>query len=91
MKERSIKELLQIMLKKQDYFGNGLCRWADNLYRNYFINYKERKIIRNYIDNNRPSMFSSIDAFKYRTDGYYWEPENIKPRIKWLKKHISKL
>jgi hypothetical protein len=43
-----------------------------------------------YIRKNRPSKFSSIDAFECRNSNYYWKIRDINPRIKWLKKHIKK-
>lgn len=87
---RSIKELLQIMLDNKQYFFSGLCSWSNEIHCNGLINGYEWKTLREYIDKNRPSKFSSIDAFKSRKSGYYWKNGNINPRIKWIKKHIKK-
>ena len=90
MKERSIKELLQIMLDNQHCFDDGLCKWVSNL--RYFkkITLTESYILLNYIGDNRPSMFSSFEVFSFRITNYYWNPDNIAPRIKWLQYHIKK-
>lgn len=88
---RTIKQLLQVMLDNQQYFSNGLCAWATDLYwGTELFEESEYEKVREYIRKNRPNKFSSIDAFKYRNREYYWTPENINPRIKWLKKHIKK-
>jgi hypothetical protein len=90
-KERPIKELLQVMLDNQHLFGEGLCRWKDRLYYwNDLITKKEHDKLGVYIHENRPSKFSSIDAFLSRDSAYYWKCDDIKPRIKWLKKHLKK-
>jgi hypothetical protein len=86
---RTIKELLELLLNNQHLFNNGLCLWVNHLYCFNLISHKESKIMKNYIERNRPSMFSSIDAFTQVGSEYYWERGNIKPRIKWIKKHIK--
>ncbi len=84
---RSIKELLQVMLDNLILFDNGLCYWATELYHEELISYEERRILMNYIQNNKPS-FSSITSLV--TGGYYWRAGKINPRIKWINKHINK-
>jgi hypothetical protein len=90
MKERSIKELLQLMLDNQHCFDEGLCKWASKLYPVGIITLAEFFILLNYIRANKPSMFSSFEGFKWRFRKYYWKPGNIVPRIKWLLYHIKK-
>ena len=91
MKERSIKELLQLMLDNQHCFDEGLCKWVSNLYHFEIITLTESFMLFNYIRYNRPSMFSSFEGFKWRfSRRYYWKPDNIVPRIKWLLYHIKK-
>lgn len=90
-KERTTKELLQLMLEHQDLFRLGLCRWKISLRECKIITQEESLKLATYIDKNRPSKYSSIDAFRKRHSGFYWEPMEIKPRIKWLKKHIARL
>jgi len=90
MKERSIKELLELMLKYRQLYCRGLCHFANILHLQDIISFQEMVILRIYIKDNRPSMFSSFEAFAFRITNYYWKPENIVPRIKWIKKHIKK-
>ena len=89
--ERSIKELLEVMLENQELFNGGLCSWAWYMYREDKITFEEYRILDCYIRENRPSKFSSLEAWNYQNRGYYWKYNNIKPRIKWIKKHIKKL
>jgi hypothetical protein len=86
---RSIKELLELMLKNEQGFFSGLCSWVNYLYSSKIINLEEKLLLIRYIENNRPSKWSSFSAFKYRNTHFYWEWKNIKPRIKWIKKHIK--
>jgi hypothetical protein len=89
MKERNIKELLQLMLDNQDLFKEGLCSWLGELYfiKNK-ISYKEYNLLYDYIYKNAPFPYK-INIFSARA--YYWKKGDIKPRIKWLKKHINKI
>lgn len=87
---RNLSELLQIMLDNKEAFWTGLCQWNAQLSHDGILTGEEERRIKKYIVENRPSMFSSIAAFKSRQDMYYWPSCDIKPRIKWLKKHIKK-
>lgn len=87
---RTIKELLQLMLDNKQLFKEGLCNWKDELWITDGIDTHEYIHLGRYIANNRPSPFSSINAFVNRNWVYYWTKGDIKPRIKWLKKHIAK-
>jgi hypothetical protein len=84
---RSIKQLLQVMLDNQNLFDNGLCYWVTEVYHEGLISYEERAILLKHIQNNKPS-FSFIRIFV--TGGYFWKAGDIKPRIKWINKHINK-
>jgi hypothetical protein len=88
---RTEKELLQLMLERQDQFAKGLCIWIDLLNWSGIITYDELKLLLDYIDHNRPSKFSSLSAFKNRRGKYYWNKGDITPRIKWINKQIEKL
>jgi hypothetical protein len=82
---RTTKELLEIMLKNEGYFNCGLCDWVSRLFINNIISLDEKYKLKTYIRENKP--------FNWRTflkSAYYWKPGNIKPRIKWIKKHIKK-
>jgi hypothetical protein len=87
MKERSIKELLQLMLDNQDLFYDGLCFWVRDLYLKKIISTHERNLLEDYISKNAPFLYK-INPFK---DGYYWKRRDISKRILWLKIQISKL
>lgn len=90
---RTIKQLLELMLKHQDLFERGLCEWSRNLSDKQIITIDERTIIWTYITKNKPSKFSSWSAYKEQTNhkriGYYWKYKDITPRIKWINKHIN--
>lgn len=86
---RTIKELLEVMLLHKDKITLGLCGLAIKLYDNDIITVEEHIRIDNYIQHNRPSAFSSISALRSRRSNYYWVRGDIKPRIKWLNKHIK--
>jgi hypothetical protein len=88
---RTEKELLKLMLERQDQFAKGLCLWVTLLNWSGIITYDECCLLEEYIHNNRPSMFSSLSAFKNRRGYYYWNKGDITPRIKWINKQIEKL
>lgn len=88
---RDISKLLQIVYSEFKYGKHRtLCSCVGSLHRKLLINYGEREILLNYIEANRPSMFSSWSALMYCDSIFYWKPGYIKPRLKWLKKHIKK-
>lgn len=77
---RKHKELLQVFLDNQDLFKIGLCSWTANLLVKSKINRKEYLYLSAIIEENEiESIYGS----------YYWEPKKIKPRIKFLKKHLK--
>lgn len=47
-------------------------------------------LTRNYIQNNKPTIFSKFYNYK-NNGGYYWPKEDNNIRIKWLIYHIRKL
>jgi hypothetical protein len=91
MKTRTEKELLEVMLSNIHLFYKGLCYSNDKLRHHNLITSEEHDVIRKYIKNNRPSKFSSWNAFWNSSNLFYWSPDNIEHRIKWLKHHIKKL
>jgi len=86
---RSIKELLQLMLYNTHQFEDGLCMWVLNMKILQYISLEEWDSLSEYIKENRPSKYSSFNAWIRSDNQYYWTPGNIEPRIKWLKKHIK--
>lgn len=87
---RSTKELLQLMLDNRSCFTGGLCAWVTVMWCSNIITIGEQQLLMDYIRRNRPNWLSSTNAFKRRNSSYYWEPNVIEPRIKWLKKHIKR-
>lgn len=81
---RTNKKLLEIFLNNQYLFENGLCIWVMNLVHRNLITEAEFDYLNKLIDKN-PSLMIKLGI---RT-GYYWDKNNIKPRIKWLKKHLK--
>jgi hypothetical protein len=88
-KEKSILELLQLMLENKFLFSTGLCYWASDLFFIKIISYSEYIKLKNYIQENRPSRFESFNAFINRYSAYFWSSRKIEPRIKWINKHIK--
>lgn len=91
---RSITELLEVMYENKEALemqsAPGLCRHASNLLTRNLISYEEWRLLDIYIETHRPSVFSSLAAWQYRKDSYYWPPYDYKNRIKWIKQHIKK-
>lgn len=80
--ERSIDELLEVMLDNINKFEKGLCLWNTALYAADKISEEEWIRLRRYIKKNRP-WFSFYP--------YYWPEGELEPRLKWIRKHIKKL
>jgi hypothetical protein len=84
---KSTREILEIILDNIELIKSdtGLCHLAILL--NHLGKLKNEEYIRliRYIRDNRPSKFSSINAFNRRNSGYYWSPGSKRHRIKWLR------
>lgn len=80
--ERSIDELLEVMLDNTAEFKLGLCVWNLNLYSKEVIDEEEYEKLRAYIKENKPW---------YSFGEYYWSVGKLQPRLKWIHKHIKKL
>ena len=91
MKTRTEKELLELMLSYIDIGVIGLCHLNETLYNKRIITTDEHNVIRAYIQNNRPSLLSSWNAFCNGGKRSYWTLGKHKHRIKWLNQHINKL
>ena len=89
---RSIKELLELMLCNQHLFSTGLCFWSWKLCEMGIISGIEMNYLDNYISQNRPlyKWYNFFTSVNHPYSGYYWEIGHIKPRIKWINKHIKK-
>lgn len=84
---RNEKELLKLMLEHKDRFLSGLCLWVSEMYMNDIITYQEAVLLQNYINGNRPFW----NRFFKGDISFWWKKGQIKPRIKWINKHIKKL
>jgi len=85
-----IKDLLELLLRHEDLFEEGLCLWITTMREHNLFSLEDSYILRNYVWANRPSKYSSIDVWIRRDDPYYWKISELKPRIKWIKKHIRR-
>ena len=79
---RNTKQLLELMLRHKGLFHAGLCSWALYLYDDDLITRAEYRLLRQYINENKPENAG-------RT--YYWEKGKIAPRIEWINQQIEKL
>jgi len=87
---RTIKELLTVMLEHKDAFDLGLCYWTGRLLDSDLIIEGEYDVLKAYILSNKPiSIYTIINKVFHRTN-FYWRPGNINPRIRWIKRHIKK-
>ena len=84
---RTIKELLELMLENQQCFERGLCYWVSEMYSKSIIKPFEYIRLMDYICSNKPTFFENPRY--YFSMSYYWKKGNIKPRLKWIKKHIK--
>lgn len=91
MRNRNVAELLELMVEHQDCFYKGLCIWARQMFHAKLISSSELDILTEYIKANRPSVFSSWDAFKHRKKRFYWTMDDIHPRIEWINQQYNKL
>jgi len=84
---RHISELLQMLLDHISTYGmcSGLCEVVHNRRIRNGISSNEQEILKQYIRENPPF----VSYFRLLSP-YYWTPGKVKPRIKWLKKHIEK-
>lgn len=86
---RSIKELLQVMLENQQHFEKGLCQWIGDLYADDVITKEEYFELDLYRFKNKPVIPSWWRITRMSTN-YWWQAGDIKPRLKWIHKHIAK-
>jgi hypothetical protein len=87
---RNIKQLLELMLSRQDLFTSGLCSWASRLVDRKLISYDEYGQLVRYIKYNGPQFkwYNPYMLFK-ANDCYYWLSGCKFPRVAWIKKHIK--
>jgi hypothetical protein len=88
---RTVLELLEVMNQNRHLFRDGLCHWALDLYGCDLIDSQEYFLLKTYIKDNKPSTFSSWNAFFGISAPFYWKKGDPEPRIQWLLRHIKKL
>lgn len=78
------------MLKREEYFNSGLCFWVSRMLLEEEISPRQRTLAHEYIKSNKPSNFWDMSRiFNQPQNVYYWKEGDIKPRIKWLRKHVD--
>lgn len=91
---RTTKELLELVkyrfiAAREGERLLGLCNVVEQLLAENMINSKEFQYLEYYIKKHRPVNIRTLQGGN--SDGYfYWNRHKIKPRIKWLNKHIRK-
>lgn len=79
-------EKLLSVIKRGDVY-EGLCSEKTNLYFDNILSWNDNYNIAEYFSNNKPLTWYRV----FHSTGYWWKPGKVKPRKKWLKKHIKKL
>jgi hypothetical protein len=91
---RTIKELFELLLSKEETFHGSICLWALRLSTLGVITHPEYCSIRDYVANNKPSIFYDWERFKHsvihKGKALYWERDLKEPRMKWIKKQLKK-
>ena len=102
-KEKSLKQLLKLILKHGDLTfekgdGNfyrhgfyGLCGFVENLCSNNIISRKEYVVLSKFIHENRPQIDSPHYDFRYATAPYFWRQGVWTPRKLWIIDQINSL
>lgn len=87
---RDLKTLLKLMVENIDLIKDfGLCRIAEQMFFDGKINRKELDALFDFLENKLPPhKYAHKDS---RIICFSWPPGFKTPRIKWLKKQISKL
>lgn len=81
---RSIKELLELMLKTRSLFNTGLSKWVLWIWVDGLISNTEKGLLLEYIKDHKSNEIMA--------DGvYWWDRRNISPRIEWINTQIEKL
>lgn len=93
---RSKRELGELILDNMVLFDSGLCSWVNKLYyEQKLLTENEVNYLIDLIASKRPIFIPLVNNIynsdkKTYDDAYYWESGFIKPRIKWIKKHLIK-
>jgi hypothetical protein len=82
---RTTKELLAVMLESINKTKTGLCGLCLKLYQVDIINHLEYEELLRYIKEHRPFNLHYMIG-----NPYYWGKGKLKPRKRWLKRHIRR-
>lgn len=89
--KRPIVELLVILKQKEHLFELGICGWVHRLHEYKIINSEELDSLLEYVWENDPRWLTNLLGITKKGKGFYWQSEEIKPRLKWIDRHINKL
>ena len=89
----NIQSVFEDLLQHEELFGTGLCSWVTDLrfdYRFYGRATSKFDLAHSYIINNRPKSFlRTLKRCFIGGSAYFWPVGEIRPRIKFIKKHIK--
>lgn len=89
-KEKTIAQLLQLLLDNKEKFSIGLCGFISNLLDKNIISFIEYKILNDYMKENLPiSRPYQIYPNSRPVYGFCWKPHVFTCREKWIIKHIK--
>ncbi len=79
METNRIKELLEQLKQKliigNPYYQSGICNVISGMYQIHIITFEERNFLRDYVMENKPSIFNQYKEFmnnKYWTGEMHW-------------------
>jgi len=85
---------LDEVIKKEPSINTykGICALLAHLYQvSESLTAYEYCRLTKYVNENRPSKWSSYSAYRAKGIGYFWFPGDWKIRKRWIKKQIKKL
>lgn len=89
---KSIKEVLELLLKKVEGRGKGfhtyMCVLLSDLQETHKITMPEYGMVITYIENNAPLHLAGITSAKKLNVGW-WNRDDRDSRIQWLERHIE--
>ncbi len=98
MKKYNTNDLIElrkcfiILRENQHLFNGGLCNWIGNCNAIGIMSSRDRQLIEDYVYYNKPlTLFTILHTFTKRIYFFYWEKDDIKPRLKYINKHIKLL
>lgn len=91
MEERSIKELLQLMLENKGLFVGGLCYFTRKLQMIGFITDLEYIKLNKWLELNLPERTYRFSQDMFFIPQYCFPHDEWQPRKEWLEQQIEKL